>query len=140
MLRGEATNTNFIVFGLTRPGLEPTIYRTRGVHDAVAWLCVSTRNLTYKLNFMMTLLMWPHRNNIRFVSSLDDTCISVTLVLSNLFMFYFNINISYSFTSVIIIPFQPASFYWSLRTKPGDWVLMHMFLIGIDFTFTFMYV
>jgi hypothetical protein len=24
----EATNTNFIVFGLTRPGLEPTIYRT----------------------------------------------------------------------------------------------------------------
>jgi hypothetical protein len=25
-----ATNTNFIVFGLTRPGLEPTIYRNRG--------------------------------------------------------------------------------------------------------------
>jgi hypothetical protein len=32
MLRREATNTNFIVFGLTRPGLEPTIYRTRGKH------------------------------------------------------------------------------------------------------------
>jgi hypothetical protein len=32
MLRGEATNTNFIVFGFTRPGLEPTIYRTRGEH------------------------------------------------------------------------------------------------------------
>jgi hypothetical protein len=27
------TNTNFIVFGLTRSGLEPTIYRTRGEHD-----------------------------------------------------------------------------------------------------------
>jgi hypothetical protein len=26
MLSGEATNTNFIFFGLTRPGLEPTIY------------------------------------------------------------------------------------------------------------------
>ena len=26
MLSEEATNTNFIVFGLTRPGLEPTIY------------------------------------------------------------------------------------------------------------------
>ena len=25
-------NTNFIVFGLTRPGLEPTIYHTRGEH------------------------------------------------------------------------------------------------------------
>jgi hypothetical protein len=32
VLSGEATNTNFIVFGLTRPGLESTIYRTRGEH------------------------------------------------------------------------------------------------------------
>ena len=38
----QATNTNFIVLGLTWPGLEPTIYRTRGDHanhyatDAVA--------------------------------------------------------------------------------------------------------
>jgi hypothetical protein len=30
MLSGEATNTNFIVFGLTQPGLEPTIYRIWG--------------------------------------------------------------------------------------------------------------
>ena len=30
MLSGEATNTNFIVFGLTQPRFEPTIYRTRG--------------------------------------------------------------------------------------------------------------
>jgi hypothetical protein len=29
VLRGEATNTNFLVFGLTRPGLEPMIYHTR---------------------------------------------------------------------------------------------------------------
>ena len=28
----EATNTKFTVFGLTRPGLEPTIYRTWGEH------------------------------------------------------------------------------------------------------------
>jgi hypothetical protein len=32
MLREEATNTNFIVFGLTPSGLEPTIYRIRGEH------------------------------------------------------------------------------------------------------------
>ena len=32
VLSGEATNTNFIVFGLTLSGLEPTIYRTRGEH------------------------------------------------------------------------------------------------------------
>ena len=29
MLREEATHTNFISFGLTRPGIEPTIYNTR---------------------------------------------------------------------------------------------------------------
>jgi hypothetical protein len=40
----EKTNTKFIVFGLTRPGLEPTTYHTRGEHanhyatDIVAWL------------------------------------------------------------------------------------------------------
>ena len=32
VLRGEATNTNFTVFGLTRPRLEHTIYHTRGEH------------------------------------------------------------------------------------------------------------
>ena len=28
----EATNSNYIVYGLIRPRLEPTIYRTRGEH------------------------------------------------------------------------------------------------------------
>jgi len=55
-------------------------------------------------------------------------------------MFYFNIHISYSFTRVIVIPFQPASFYWSSRTKPGEWAVMYIILIGIGFTFTFMHV
>jgi hypothetical protein len=32
VLSGEATNTNFIIFGLTRPGIEPTIYRIRDEH------------------------------------------------------------------------------------------------------------
>jgi len=32
VLSGEATNTNLIVFGLTRPGLESMIYRIRGEH------------------------------------------------------------------------------------------------------------
>jgi hypothetical protein len=32
VLRGEATNINFIVFGLTQSGLEPTNYCTQGEH------------------------------------------------------------------------------------------------------------
>jgi len=32
VLSGEATNTNFIVFGFTRSEIKPTIYRTWGEH------------------------------------------------------------------------------------------------------------
>ena len=32
VLSGEATNTNFMIFGLTRPGIEPTIYHIRDEH------------------------------------------------------------------------------------------------------------
>ena len=32
MFIGAAANTNFNVFGLTRPGIEPTFFRTRGEH------------------------------------------------------------------------------------------------------------
>jgi hypothetical protein len=32
VLSEEATHTNFMVFGLTRPGFEPTIHRTRDEH------------------------------------------------------------------------------------------------------------
>jgi hypothetical protein len=32
VLSGEAANTNRLVFGFTRSGLEPIIYRTRGEH------------------------------------------------------------------------------------------------------------
>jgi hypothetical protein len=39
----EAANDNFTVFGLTRPGIEPTIYHTQGkyskhyITDALVW-------------------------------------------------------------------------------------------------------
>jgi hypothetical protein len=58
LLSGEATNTNFIVFGLTRPGLETTTYRNRGKHanyystNAVAILLklvLKTKNQPIKL-------------------------------------------------------------------------------------------
>ena len=53
---GEATNANFIVFGLNRAGLEPTIYRTRGEYanhyttDAVIYLYIILQSvhLLYK--------------------------------------------------------------------------------------------
>jgi hypothetical protein len=48
--RREATNINFIVFGLIRSGLEPTIYRARSEHlnryttDADAYNLISNSN------------------------------------------------------------------------------------------------
>ena len=57
MLNGEATNTNLIVFGLTRSGLEPTIYRTQGEHanhyatDVVQLIPV---NLNYMVLYSLT--------------------------------------------------------------------------------------
>ena len=59
MLRGEATNTNFIVFCLTPLGLESMIYRTRGEHtnhyatDAVLNCWSRGDNLPYELSAVM---------------------------------------------------------------------------------------
>ena len=39
MLSGEATNTNFIVFGLTQLGFEPTSYHTYGKHKPLHHRC-----------------------------------------------------------------------------------------------------
>jgi hypothetical protein len=53
VLSGEATNTNFIVFGMTGPGLKPTIYRSRGEHvdhyttDGVQYLLAKEHNYIY---------------------------------------------------------------------------------------------
>jgi hypothetical protein len=58
MLSREATNTNFIVFGLTRSGLKPTIDRTRDKHannfttDAVykMYICRKVQPFYVKVN------------------------------------------------------------------------------------------
>jgi hypothetical protein len=44
---GEATNTNFIVFGLQLPGLEPTIYRT-ALDKTIQWLKEKGKTMIYK--------------------------------------------------------------------------------------------
>jgi hypothetical protein len=61
VLSGEAINTNFIVFGLTRPGLKPTIYHTRGEHanhyaiDAV--YSTEEKSLFYIENLLFVAMM-----------------------------------------------------------------------------------
>jgi hypothetical protein len=58
VLSGEATNTNFLFFGLTRPGLEPMIYRTRGKHFNQSTGRVKPK--TIKLVFDDSLLSTQH--------------------------------------------------------------------------------
>ena len=56
MLSKEATNINFIVFGLIRSGFEPTIYLTRDQYanyyttDAVLDLC---ETYDYKISVLL---------------------------------------------------------------------------------------
>ena len=54
----EATNTNFTVFGFIRPGLELTIYRTRGEHTTITplmWLGTS-RFASHKNIFVIGMI------------------------------------------------------------------------------------
>ena len=41
VLNGETGQTNCLLFGLTRPGIEPRIYRTITIHHTVVWTIVS---------------------------------------------------------------------------------------------------
>jgi len=45
LLSGETTNTNFIIFGLTRTELELTIYRTRGEHALLQYVHIQKSHI-----------------------------------------------------------------------------------------------
>ena len=57
MLSGEATNTNLIVFGLTRSGLEHTIYRNRDEHtnNYTTMYHIKNKNAHACLNFNVNI-------------------------------------------------------------------------------------
>jgi len=66
MFSREATNNNFLVFGLTRLGLEPMIYHIRGEHANHMFLFVS-----YVLNntlwqFVFFKVCWTSGNEPAF--------------------------------------------------------------------------
>jgi hypothetical protein len=62
VLRGEATNTHFVVFGLTPPGLAPTIYHTRGEH-ANHYTIDAVRNENYlgKCSLLYNVLNFSYK-------------------------------------------------------------------------------
>jgi len=65
VLSGEATNTNLIVFALTRSELEPTIYRTRCEH--------ANHNTTDAINFLRNSATKYNKNDERDVpTGLND--------------------------------------------------------------------
>jgi cobalamin biosynthesis protein CbiD len=55
MLSGEATNTNFIVLGLTRLGLKPMIYHTQGKHanHYATKIGIKQQSLTHPMSNMI---------------------------------------------------------------------------------------
>jgi hypothetical protein len=57
MLSGEATNTNFIVFGLTQLGFEPIIYHTWG--QPLHHQCVYKKKAFYDIMYTICILFQP---------------------------------------------------------------------------------
>jgi len=81
VLSGEITNTNLIVFGLTRSGLESTIYRTRGKHyttDAVLLNYARTR----------TLHIYFNDKHILTFSKLIYSYLCILMIFRFVFIFY----------------------------------------------------
>ena len=102
VLSGEATNTNFIVFGLIRPEFEPPIYRTRGEHanhyttDAVTigqmsftltnkikHFPIPYKCIINKFNFMMIdgynkILIWHCKLTKQYYYSYLCSCIQIS--------------------------------------------------------------
>ena len=58
MLSRETANTNCIVFGLTQPRLEPTIYRTRGEHIYTCSIVLVLLQYIYSYNIVLVLLQY----------------------------------------------------------------------------------
>jgi len=77
---GEATHTNFIIFGLPRLGLEPTCYRTRGEHASnyTTDAFKSGQQLKYDLTLfkevsfdIVPVVGDPSDESVAFLKSLD---------------------------------------------------------------------
>jgi hypothetical protein len=70
ILSGEAINTNVIVVGLTRPGLERTIYRTRGEH--------ANNYTTDKVS--MKWIIWKERNVDKYQKQIATKSKSINIL------------------------------------------------------------
>ena len=69
LLPSQATNTNCIVFGLTRAGLEPTIYRTRGQHANHYTSDAVDKNINFQL--IVNILVNKNSDFWYFIFRLD---------------------------------------------------------------------
>jgi hypothetical protein len=67
----EATNTFFIVFGLTQSGLEPTIYRNQGEHAHQYTTDAILSSLNLSIYFSCISLIRPHPTKATLLIRLD---------------------------------------------------------------------
>jgi hypothetical protein len=92
MISGEAANTNFIVYGLTRWALKLMIYRIRGnpanrytTNTVTSALCNTTFNNISVISWQSVLLVEETRGpgeNHRVVIGTDCICISNYLTIT----------------------------------------------------------
>ena len=87
MFSDETTNTNFIVFGLTLSGLEPTIYHIRGEHanhyttDATRTYVQYQERIAHDRTRMNVIHMWHDYTIVHNQTSIYYTCNIIGLLL-----------------------------------------------------------
>jgi hypothetical protein len=95
MLSGEATNTNFIIFCLTRPGLDPTIFHTQGEQTNHYMMDVVQHDI---------LLIWHYTTlNHSITHSLTHSIFFLGGTYLKIYLLYYMINLKYSQTTGVSI-------------------------------------
>ena len=130
MLNGESTNTNFIVFCLTRSGLPPTIYCTRGEHTNhyvinVVVVLMSTKNVSgFDFYCVRFFFMPPFRK--QWTNSLQSE--------KKFFKSFYIVNTTKARQGHIIKLIENVTYSSKMQSKSVNCIKKPIFLISIENT------
>ena len=103
MLSGETTNTNFIVFGLARPVLELTIYRTWGEHaNHYGYFTGRRQSTKLNVNRWVSVVFFLEKNLCKETIQVFYVCMHHSRVSSNSSSYWNNVNNLFHYMHMLI--------------------------------------